>query len=703
MTNQTNGTWNSLQDWPLIGLHAIVMDDGRVLTYGTDSTGMQGGQFIYDIYDPVTGTHQTLENTTPTDIFCSAAVIIPGTNKILIAGGDARPLGSVNKGVADVNILDMDTGEIYPASDGDMAFQRWYPTMIALPTGQMIMLGGSDINGVGIATPEIYTEGEGWQTLTGAVDTQVGRNSSYPRTFLDNEGNVIYFATGNGTTGQVEVMSLNPNGDGSLTQVGVVPFGVAWDSPAVMFEAGKILIQDTETGLWVMDINSDTPTFTSVGTLSQERNWSNMTTLADGTVLINGGSSDGNTEAGADTTAVIWDPADNSLNYTVDEVNPRLYHSASLLLNDGTLLSLGGGSAGMAENDYLDGQVYRPAYLYNDNGELAERPVILDAPEKAKPGDTITITVDDATDISKITFVKSGSATHAINMGTRLVELDFTIGLNNTIEVTIPDLAGGVNAGSWMLFAWDSEGVPSIAPMVNIKPVAVDGWDYIPPNNEIDTPNTTEYFTGTPEDNDTFIINGNATDYGWGPTEDGLGTVVWGPTGHDILIDFETIRFNDTKISLVQTGNEYQDVENVTQFVTGTSTEETFVINGNSSDYQWGDTEDGTGIVVWGPTGNDLLFNIEKIAFTDKTVTLGETAGPLSEIDDPNSTQYVIGNADTTDKFIINGDATDYGWGATEDGTGVVVWSNLGDSHDILYDIEELVFNDQTVNIDEVA
>ncbi|MBL1405877.1 MAG: hypothetical protein COC00_007830, partial [Rhizobiales bacterium] len=80
MTNQTNGTWNSLQDWPLIGLHAIVMDDGRVLTYGTDSTGMQGGQFIYDIYDPVTGTHQTLENTTPTDIFCSAAVIIPGTN-----------------------------------------------------------------------------------------------------------------------------------------------------------------------------------------------------------------------------------------------------------------------------------------------------------------------------------------------------------------------------------------------------------------------------------------------------------------------------------------------------------------------------------------------------------------------------------------------------------------------------------------------
>lgn len=703
MPNQTDGSWDSIKQWPLIGLHAIVMDDGRVLTFGTDANGMQGGQFIYDIYDPVTDTHQTLQNTTPTDIFCSAAVIIPGTNKILIAGGDARPLGSVNKGVADVNILDMDTGELYPAPEGDMAFQRWYPTMVSLPTGQMIMLGGTDINGRGISTPEIYTDGVGWQSLTGAIDTDLASSSLYPRAFVADDGDIIYFATGKGNDAQVEVMSLNPNGNGTLTQIGTVPFNVAWDAPAVMYEAGKILIQDAQTGLWSMDINSDTPVFTRVGTLSQERNWSNMTTLADGTVLINGGTRNGNTEAGADKTAVIWDPADNSLDYTVDEVNPRLYHSASVLLNDGTLLSLGGGAAGSAENNYLDGQVYRPPYLYDANGNLAERPVILSSPEAVNPGGEITITLDDASDIQKLTFVKSGAATHALNMEARMVELDFTVGTNNTIEVTIPDLSGGVTAGSWMLFAWDGNGVPSVAPMVNINPAAVDGWDYVPPNQNdvIDTPNVTEFLTGTAADDDTFVINGNATDYGWGTTEDGAGIVVWGPTGHDILFDFESIRFNDTSISLVQTGNEFQDVANVTQFVTGTSAQETFVINGNSGDYNWGATEDGTGFVVWGPTGHDLLFDIENIAFTDKTISLEVNTGtPVTINDDPNVAQFVTGNDDTTDKFVINDDAANFGWGATEDGEGIVVWNNSSDAHDLLYEIEELVFNDQTIDID---
>lgn len=482
MDANINGEWTDLQQWPLIGLHAIVMDDGRVLTFGTDDRGMQGGQFIYDIYDPKTGQHQTLENTTPTDIFCSAAMIIPGTNKILIAGGDARPLGSVNKGVADVNILDMDTGELYPAPDGDMAFQRWYPTMVSLPDGRMVMLGGSDINGRGVSTPEIYTYGEGWTTLTGAVDGEIGRSSSYPRAFVNDEGDIVYMATGRGTDSEVEVMKLNVDGNGSLTQIGSVPFSIAWDAPAVMYEAGKVLVQDAQTGLWSMDINGDQPSFTRVGTLSQERNWSNMTTLADGTVLINGGTSNGNTEAGADHTAVIWNPDDNSLTYTVDEDNPRLYHSASVLLNDGTLLSLGGGSAGMAENNYLDGQVYLPPYLYDDNGNLADRPLVTDAPEDVDPGETFTITVDTASDIQRLTLVQNGAATHALNMGTRMVELEFTMGEGNTLQVTMPELADGVLAGAWMLFAWNNEGVPSVAPMINVNPVFDTGGNLNPDN-----------------------------------------------------------------------------------------------------------------------------------------------------------------------------------------------------------------------------
>ena len=93
MANQDQGKWEGLKDWPLIGIHSIVTQDGKVLTFGTDARGMQGAQFIYDVWDPETDTHYTLDNKTATDIFCSAALIIPGTDQVLIGGGDDRQTG----------------------------------------------------------------------------------------------------------------------------------------------------------------------------------------------------------------------------------------------------------------------------------------------------------------------------------------------------------------------------------------------------------------------------------------------------------------------------------------------------------------------------------------------------------------------------------------------------------------------------------
>jgi hypothetical protein len=102
-----DGEWSAVFDWPLIAIHAILTPDGKVLTFGTDEAGMQGGQFVYDVWDPVTGEHTTLPNTTATDIFCSVAVIVPTTGEILIAGGDSRGAGfEANNGVADVNVYD---------------------------------------------------------------------------------------------------------------------------------------------------------------------------------------------------------------------------------------------------------------------------------------------------------------------------------------------------------------------------------------------------------------------------------------------------------------------------------------------------------------------------------------------------------------------------------------------------------------------
>ena len=470
MPNQTTGSWLAPLTWPLIAIHATLTRDGRILSFGSDHVGHQTGEFIYDVWDPLTGQHTTLPNTTHTDIFCAASLVLPGTTEIIISGGDSRPLGVLNQGVNDVNIFDSASNTLTTSDTGTMNYQRWYPTMVSLPTGQIVILGGRDINGIGIDTPEIFTRGEGWRPLTGAADGDLIYDVLYPRAWVNSSGEVIYFAAGDGNDGAYQVMSLDPAGSGVLEVYGTLPFAVDWQSPAIMYAIGHVLIMATNGELWTMDVTGPAPVFAQTQSLSQDRNWSNMTVLADGTVLITGGTLSGNFEWGADRTAAIWSPATGTIAYGTDEADPRLYHSTALLLADGTVISMGGGAAGEAEHDYLTAQIYRPPYLYDDNGNLAVRPVITSVPVSLTPGETFSLTIDNAASITRLTFVKNGSTTHAFNMEARMTDLTFTRGANNTLIVSLPANANDITAGDWMLFAWNDEGVPSVASIVTVEP-----------------------------------------------------------------------------------------------------------------------------------------------------------------------------------------------------------------------------------------
>ena len=55
--------WSDEFSWPMIGIHAALTPDGKVLTFGTDQNGMQTGLHIYDVWDPVANTHMTLSIT----------------------------------------------------------------------------------------------------------------------------------------------------------------------------------------------------------------------------------------------------------------------------------------------------------------------------------------------------------------------------------------------------------------------------------------------------------------------------------------------------------------------------------------------------------------------------------------------------------------------------------------------------------------
>ena len=55
-TANVTGVFGPVVTWPIIPIHAVLLPDGRVMNYGTDASGAQGAQLIYDIWNPKLGT-----------------------------------------------------------------------------------------------------------------------------------------------------------------------------------------------------------------------------------------------------------------------------------------------------------------------------------------------------------------------------------------------------------------------------------------------------------------------------------------------------------------------------------------------------------------------------------------------------------------------------------------------------------------------
>ncbi|MEM9709481.1 MAG: PA14 domain-containing protein [Pseudomonadota bacterium] len=472
MANATDGAWGDVIEMGIMGIHQVLLGDGKVLYWGDNGLGSAfSNTQSFAIFDPTTGTHEIVTESFAIRMFCGAGVIIPGTDQVLIAGGNGA-------GQNDGKIFDASDEELTFNPDLEMDVGRFYPTLLSLPTGQLVIFGGN--GGSGVATPEIFTLDEGWRSLTGATDPDVGTNWWYPKAWLSNKGEIIYIAIDGGgglqnsgvnAAGTFEVMAMDPSGSGSIRQIGEVPFQMDVRSTAVMYDVGKVVIMDNVGDLWIMDINGDTPTFTFAANLPTDRENGDMTVMADGRILLNGGTEVGNSQNDDDAVfqSVIFDPFTGDVSFVDSESVLRTYHSSSLLLADGTIISSGGGGLN-GLRDFQDAQIYTPDYLFDDDGSLADRPVISSAPSELIPGQTFVVTVDDASSIARFSFVKTGAVTHSINMESGRMDLDFDVISPTQIEVSLPDNPYVLGAGNWMLFAIDTDGVPSVAPIISVNP-----------------------------------------------------------------------------------------------------------------------------------------------------------------------------------------------------------------------------------------
>jgi hypothetical protein len=286
-------------------------------------------------------------------------------------------------------------------------------------------------------------------------------NPNYPRNFLAPDGRVFGFDI----TGKMYY--VNTAGAGSITTAGKLPGSTSWTSSAAMFRPDRILkIGGATTAAYVIDFSQPTPIVTSTQSMSSARQWVSATMLADGRVLATGGSAVANKLTGVNNTAEIWDPDTGRWTQGATGTNARLYHSGALLLPDARVLVHGGGASGPLTN--LNVEIYTPPYLLDPLGTPMPRPSIVFAPDTIEIGQSFSVGFSNASSISRVTLVKTGSVTHSVSMDQGFLDLGFT-GSGSMLNVAGPTRATDAPPGYYMLFVMNSEGVPSTARIVHIN------------------------------------------------------------------------------------------------------------------------------------------------------------------------------------------------------------------------------------------
>jgi hypothetical protein len=135
------------------------------------------------------------------------------------------------------------------------------------------------------------------------------------------------------------------------------------------------------------------------------------------------------------------------------------------LLPDGSVLTGAGGAPGPVKN--LNMELYYPGYLFDAFGQPAVRPSIVNSDTLLYVNQQFAVTVGSADPISRVTLVRTGSATHAFNSDQRFVELGF-IQSGQSLAVQLPANVNVLVPGYYMLFVFNPAGVPSVARIVHV-------------------------------------------------------------------------------------------------------------------------------------------------------------------------------------------------------------------------------------------
>ncbi len=103
------------------------------------------------------------------------------------------------------------------------------------------------------------------------------------------------------------------------------------DATAAMYQPGKILqAGGNSSGAIVIDITGAKPAVTTTASMLRQRRLATATVMADGRVLVTGGSRNWNEMTDVSYEAEIWNPASGQWTTGAVMQRARLYHSVAL-------------------------------------------------------------------------------------------------------------------------------------------------------------------------------------------------------------------------------------------------------------------------------------------------------------------------------------------------------------------------------------
>jgi len=395
------------------------------------------------------------------DLFCSGQTAL-SDGRILIVGGYGGSGSSI--GIPSAEIFDPTNNSWTTLPN--MAYSRWYPTVTPLSDGRAIVTAGwQTTNHSNAGVPEIYDPAtNNWTKMTTANNPF----ETYPFIHMLPDGRLIHVGGSEYAT-DTEILDLN-------TQTwSVLDARILDGGSSSMYLPGKIMKAGSATDsqnvgpssntTYVLDTTQASPAWQQTPSMAYPRSFMNLTTLPDGTVLATGGETDknGGNIANAVYAAELWSPQTMTWTTMASMHTPREYHGTALLLPDGRVVESGMGADFGNVPDQKSGEFYSPPYLFK-----GARPTITQAPAQIAYNQNFFVGTPDGATIGSAVLIRTGAPTHFFDQSTRFVPVTFQQ-TSGGLTVQAPANANLAQPGYYMLFIVNANGVPSIAPFVQLQ------------------------------------------------------------------------------------------------------------------------------------------------------------------------------------------------------------------------------------------